>query len=199
MGPLDRLKDLMERDEGLMNLVTTYLDQGEGTGSAQDNVEALLVSEPVADRIANPIAEPFAEAVSEPQANIKDPVSEHHSLSCDSIGPTTIHKNHKFTVSCGHKVGDNHLTETKQVVDCSRNIPKLHLEGLRMLQDKYDDDARSDMTSENRLTAVPTSSFFTPAITMARFFLKYVPGDAIEEVNAKFYAGGKFWNRTWDL
>ncbi|KAJ5130518.1 uncharacterized protein N7515_006557 [Penicillium bovifimosum] len=81
-------------------------------------------------------------------------------------------------------------------VDCSHEPRKTHLECPSADQDKHD-GAHSDKISEGQLTAVPTS--FTPATIMARFYLKYVPESASDEVNAKFYEGEKFWNRGWDL
>lgn len=46
---------------------------------------------------------------------------------------------------------------------------------------------------------IPNPTSFTSAVTMARYAVKYCSGELAKIVSERFYDGGKFWNRTWDL
>ncbi|KAJ5835047.1 hypothetical protein N7447_001073 [Penicillium robsamsonii] len=88
---------------------------------------------------------------------------------------------------------DDDLTEIDQDDRTPGRTPNIHLDVSALLNES------GDISEEEPVTAIQVPISFTPAVTMAHYPFKYLYGANFKRVNGQFYAGNKFWNRTWDL
>lgn len=183
MTPHERLKMLLEGDMNLMDL-DTLLNKANTAKPAQAEDGAVPGSKP-----------------HEAKQGVSGNVS---SVYYDPRNPMGISKHQYLPVSYirSYVIGEhaepenNHLTPVDQDDGNSSDFPNPHPEGPGLPQDEHPVDG---IIPGTRITTISTPSFFTPAVTMARYPLQYIYGENAKRVNARFYAGDKFWNRTWDL
>lgn len=130
----------------------------------------------------------------------------------DPVTPVSIPVNHQFHLSyirtrvIGVEVEgdryDRYLTEFDQdgsPTSCTLELsPKSNTPSDECRPDVSCEDV-SGQFSDNGPPAVPKPTSFTPAVTMARFAINYCYGDLSKMVSERFYNGGEFWNRNWDL
>ncbi|CAG8233619.1 unnamed protein product [Penicillium salamii] len=129
----------------------------------------------------------------------------------DPVSPVEVPSNTlcNFSYIRSHVIGtqvadDSYLTELDQDPSSASCTPD-QSPNVKESSDKSDSD--DDLEDEDTLTmpsgtqdpeiSNPTS--FTSAVTMARYAVKYCSGKLAKTVSTRFYNGGKFWKRTWDL
>ncbi|CAG7959884.1 unnamed protein product [Penicillium olsonii] len=94
---------------------------------------------------------------------------------------------------------DRYLTELDQDTGSTSGCDS-NLEMEELSQPQPDDSVDlSHMSAAKDPPDVSDPASFTPAVAMARYAVKYCSGDLSKIVSARFFNGGQFWNRTWDL
>lgn len=127
----------------------------------------------------------------------------------DPAAPVRIPINNQFHLSYirTHVIGirdedDNYLTEFDQDSSSASCTPELSPQPSKLSNGRRLDDLLKhvpDKRGNTLIPDVPNPTSFTPAVTMARYAIKYCSGDMSKTVSRRFYNGGKFWKRTWDL
>ncbi|KAJ5188698.1 hypothetical protein N7491_005019 [Penicillium cf. griseofulvum] len=179
MDVRQRLELLLEGDAGLKDL-NTNLNKAQAVQPARVSDGADLVAEP--EKAKQGVSGYAFPVDFDPEKGMKYPKSGQFPLSYIRT----------------HVVGElaeseDNLTDIDQDDRAPSRTPIDH--------DSSDElkDEHGSVSDEEPVTAIQFASSFTPAVTMARFPFKYLHGENFKKVNDRFYAGDKFWNRTWDL
>jgi hypothetical protein len=79
-----------------------------------------------------------------------------------------------------------------------------------LVPDPEDDDIRTMASAQHSDNTLPVTKLqpgdlapfgkgFCPIVALSKFPYKFVPASVKQEVASKFFDGGKFWMRDWDL
>ncbi|KAJ5774015.1 hypothetical protein N7457_008911 [Penicillium paradoxum] len=184
MTPHERLMMLLEGDMGLMDL-DTGLNRPSTAPPAQAEDEAVRGSK--SDEAKQGVSGNFSEFYRDP--NNPMVMTERQNLPVSYV--------RSFVIGQSAEPENNRLTGFNQGDDDSSDSLDLHLDELEH-QGKDNGGVGPSMVGK-QVTTISTLTRFTPAVAMARFPFKYVHGENSKRIDARFYQGNKFWNRTWDL
>ncbi|RHZ66857.1 uncharacterized protein CDV56_101898 [Aspergillus thermomutatus] len=60
-------------------------------------------------------------------------------------------------------------------------------------------EIKDSNTHDQEEPSTPLDGFFCPLIAMSRYPYKFVPKELSQTVASRFFDGGKFWQRVWDI